>query len=252
MELIVLMFLHLYIESCWPISVSYVLFCLLFCSVLFIAGEAENAEGRVIGREFSRLPWRGYCSARWTVYKVEVGSNIIWIRTLIADHMWTSLEDNCLIRLATERGETCYSFASFCCFHMNANIHIVRSFFCMTYPDALCNQSWLYSTAGSDALQLGNVNDENYQVSTLVLKLHGTIFQVHDLEFRAALTLSSYILREVKGWCYGVRERISLKLSVLFWWSHVRSPSDVLGRGKGVRGAYIRCLNYVRHIISEV
>lgn len=102
------------------------------------------------------------------------------------------------------------------------------------------------------ALQLGNVNDENYQVSTLVLKLHSTIFQVHDLEFRAALIWSSYILREVKGWCYGVRERISLKLSALFWWSHVRSPSDVLGRGKGVRGAYIRCLNYVRHIISEV
>jgi len=31
---IVLMFLHFYIESCWPTSVSYVLFCLLFCSAL--------------------------------------------------------------------------------------------------------------------------------------------------------------------------------------------------------------------------
>ncbi len=56
MEVIVLMFLHFYIASCWPISVSYVLFCSLFCSVLFIAGEAENVEDRVIGREFSRLP----------------------------------------------------------------------------------------------------------------------------------------------------------------------------------------------------
>ncbi len=117
---------------------------------------------------------------------------------------------------------------------------------------ALCKQSGLHSTVGSDALQLGNVNDENYQVSILVLKLHSTIFQGHDLKFIAALISSSYILREVKGWCYGVRERISQKLSELFWWSHVRSPWDVLGRGKGVRGAYIRCLNYVRHILSEV
>ncbi len=57
---------------------------------------------------------------------------------------------------------------------------------------------------------------------------------------------------KLKGWCYGVRERILLKLSVLFWWSHVRSPWDVFGRVKGVRGAYIRCLNYVRHRLSEV
>jgi len=78
------------------------------------------------------------------------------------------------------------------------------------------------------------------------------LFQGHDLKFRAALISSSYILREIKCWCYGVRERISLKLSVLFWWSHVWSPWDVVGRAEGVRGAYIRCLNYVRHILSEV
>jgi hypothetical protein len=64
----------------------------------------------------------------------------------------------------------------------------------------LCKQSWLHSTPGSDVLQLGNVNDENYQVSILVLKLHSTIFQGHDLKFRAALISFSYILREVK--CY--------------------------------------------------
>jgi hypothetical protein len=129
-------------------------------------------------------------------------------------------------------------------------LHIVRLVF--AWRNALCKQSWLHLTAGSDALQLGNVNDENYLVSIFVLKLDSTIFQGHDLKFRAALISSSYILHEVKGWCYWVRERISLKLSVLFWWSHVWSPWDVLSRGKGVRGAYIRCLNYVRHILSEV
>jgi hypothetical protein len=108
-----------------------VLFSVLFCSV-YCRRSWECRRSCHWKRIFKTAMTRILFS-QVTVYKVEVGSNIISIRTSIADHMWTSLEDNCLMRLATERGETCDSFASFCCFHINANIHIVRSFFCMTY-----------------------------------------------------------------------------------------------------------------------